>query len=689
MIKRKKAVEKSVSLLFVSGFNWPSRSRASLPSLAVEIAKREKVGWVVIGGNTVNGKELNALLSQRLKERLREVAPKDRDEMREQITEDFIYEMAAELDEFLPVLKKIKYHIVVAEKVYDKAIGLKVLNVLQKMRKDINIHEDPETRFPIQLPGFEDMRVIVPRKTPWFYENVTGLMQRLINGFATRTFSPKPGIILVGCTGVGAYIPNYKGVPAIAAPTCHKIDEQLSTENMVGCVVVKISNNKEKGKFHIVPKFYDFRTAIFRERDFILPKGVDGPQKEVLEALKPGNTSVTNIRFRINYPQSGERKNWSLEKTKKYVEQLKSRGLITYNKRGNRYEISEDLSKQVRITLNQFLEGSRDLTTVVKSCWHVGALKGLYHTVLRDEPLLAADADAIISNGDIEQGISHNYEYNGELLPIMNGPDKHGLLAAKMQAWIIERVFEIRYAKSGMKHAKAEDVIKKCLIPFYYKHGNHDEPRFSSSKNAIPLLIFDIELRRLLVEWTMQFLAGQGFRDLDMKFVDRLVNARIVRIGESRITKINGIPVGVKHPFQARTKSKGARIQETSGFFIETSKGNPDEALRNVSVVFVANFHEATTICSSQWGKTMVGVMTPSQLYDSTFESNQNKVVEHGLAKSRVCLNPEGKLLWTSVEYSMDIAEKDRKIVLAEHPTNKDVSELCTELSESFNMPWR
>jgi hypothetical protein len=688
MIKRKKAVEKSVSLLFVSGFNFPSRSRASLPNLAVEIAKREKVGFIVVGGNVLDGKELNASLSQRLKDRLREFEPKDRDEAREQITEDFIFETAAELDEFLPVLKKIKYHIVVAEKVYDKPIGLRVLNALQKMRKDIRIYEDPEAKFTIQLPGFGDMRVIVPRKTPWFYENVTGLMQRLINGFATRTFSPKPGLLLVGCTGVAAFIPNYKGVPAIAAPTCHKIDEQLSTENMVGCVVVKIIR-KEKDSFQILPKFYDFRTAIFREKDFILPKGVDGPQKDVLEALKPGNTSITNIRFRVNHPQGGDPKNWSVEKTKRYVEQLKSRGLVTYNKRGNRYEISDDLTKQVRITLNQFLEGGKELTTVVKSCWHVGALKGLYHTVLRDEPQLAVDADAIISNGDIEQGISHNYEYNGELLPIMNGPDKHGLLAAKMQAWIIERVFELRYAKSGMNHEKAEDVIRKCLIPFYYKHGNHDEPRFSSSKNAIPLLIFDIELRRLLIEWTMQFLAEHGFRDLDMKLVDRLVNARVVRIGESRITKIKGIPVGVKHPFQARTKSKGARIQETSGFFMETSKENPDESLRNVVIVFVANFHEATTICSSSWGKTMVGVMTPSQLYDSTFESNQNKVVEHGLAKSKVCLNPSGQLLWTSVEYSMDIDKEDRKIVLAEHPTNKDVSELCTKLSESFNMVWR
>ncbi len=678
----------SVSFLFMSGLDFPARSRAYLPQLIKEIAEKEKVGFIVIGGHVLAGKELESLLKHRLKEELKGVAPKEREDRRTEVTDEFIQETAQALDEFLPRVGNINYHIVVAQRVYDRPIGMKVLEELVRMRKDVRISDDPETKFTIQLPGFGDMRTIVPRKTPWFYENVTGLMQRLINGFSSRTFSPRPSLILVGCTGVGAFIPRYKGVPAISAPTCHKIDEQLSTENMVGGVVVKITK-LNGGKFRILPKFYDFRTIIFSEKDLVIPKHLTRRHRRVIEALKPGGASITTIRFRINHPQGGEVRNWSKEKTDKYVKQLVKWRVLSYNKKVNRFAVSENLSNQGRVTLDEFLKDSREIAQVAKSCWHVGSLKTLYYTVLRDEPELAVDADVIVSNGDVIQGISHNYEYNGELLPILNGPDKHESLAAKMQAWIIMRIFAHRFGKLRMKRCRSKDILERCLITFAYKHGNHDEPRFSGSKNSVPLMIFDAELRSLLISQIIHFLESKHCKEVDTELVERMVNEKILRIGENRVVKVNGIPIGVKHPFQSRTKSKGIRIQETSNFFQESMKDWPDRVTRALAIVDVANFHEAAAIFHSNWGKTTFGVMTGAQIYDSSFESNQNKVVDHGLAKSRVCLNASGQILWASVEYSTDIAKEDEKIVYAENLTNENVSGLCTRLSKQFDGLWR
>ena len=668
---------RSVSFVAISGINFPVKSRKYLANLVKDIVNKHDAKFIVIAGHTIDGKELE----QQLKVRLGEV-PKNQ---REETETKFYQEMIESLDAFLPKIKDVNYHIVVAEKIYDRPIGYRILDELRKRRDDIRLSDNPETKIPVQLAGFGDMRVIVPRKQPWFYENVTGLLQRLVNGFAMRTGSGKPPLILVGCTGTGSFLPSYKSVPCIAIPALHKLDDQLSTENMVGCVVVKIA--KDEDKFRISSTTYDFRTAIAAEYNLALPDGLSRRHKQVLDALKSSSASLKTIQFRLN---SNARTPWDLDAVQRIVEDLQKKNVVVYYDKAHRYAIRESLHNEANLTLEQFTKDSKTLTSVVKSCWHVGALKTLYFTVLKKEPELAEDADVIVLNGDVQQGISHNYEYNGEMLATMNGPDKHQSVAATMQALILMNVFQRRWAKlaSSVKDTKA--LLKKCLVTFVYNVGNHDESRFSHSKDAIALYIFDMKLRSEMVMLLAAFLQSEN-RVGDIRFDElvNLINEKVIRVGESRTVKLMDTVVGLKHPRQGNTQNKGARIQQTASFFEKALAYYPDKDLRELCLVLVANFHEASSIHTSHFGKTILGVMTAAMLSDAEFENNINKAVEHGMVKVSVQLNKQGQLLSDTIEFFDDIVPEDAKFVFADSMTTAMVLERCKKVDELTRLPWR
>ncbi|TSC89523.1 MAG: hypothetical protein G01um10143_13 [Parcubacteria group bacterium Gr01-1014_3] len=686
---------RSACFVAISGIDFPKRSRKYLMNLTAEVAKSRGANFILIAGHVVNGRELDKQLKLRLKG-VKKTADKSKEEMCKKIEQEFVNEMAGALNEFLPVIKDVNYHIVVAEAIYDWPIGYKVLEVVQKMRGgpqgDIRLFNDPEHKMPVQLPGFGDVRVLVPKKQPWFYENVTGVMQRVINGFAMRTNSPPPPLIIVGCTGTGAFVPRYRGIPCIAIPCHNKLDEQLSAENMVGCTVVTIA--KDEKVYRITWDPIDYRTVIFNERELAIPEDMSKAHRRVIRALEPSSASFKTIEFRVNSNGNGHRKTpWSAEKVKKILEELQKRHLVEYNKAQNRYAINDALVNKVNVSLEDFFKNKKTVTFVQKSCWHVGALKALYWSVLHYEPKLARDVDAIVICGDIQQGISHNYEYNGELLPIANGPDKQELLAGLMQTQIMMETFVDRWEDFRKLKLPTAEMVKKCTVGLVIKEGNHDESRFSSGKGAIILMIFEMVLRYEMAKRVNQFLQDHKVNDLTYSQVAEIVNAKIIRVGETSVAEVNGIPIGLKHPHQGKTQAKGARIQQTNNFFMQAFRNHPDPKLRNIAVVGVANFHEAAAICTSVFGRTILGIMTACELYDTKFENNFNKVVEFGMAKVKVDLNENGKFLAASVQYSMtseeEIVKEDARIVLKNELTTEDISRQCLELSKKFNIPWR
>lgn len=665
------------SFVAISGLNFPFRSRQYFMSMVKDYVEAKNAMAVIVAGHVLAGRELLDDLKLRLK------SEKDKTK-HQKINVEFIHEMAEALNEFLPHINKANYHIVVAKKIYDFPIGVTILERLAKMRNDIRLFDDPETKIPIQLDAFGDMRVIVPRKTPWFYENITGLMQRLVNSFAFKTNSPKPRLILVGCTGTGGVLPYYKGVYCVAVPALHKIDEQLSTENMVGCVCVKISGENENFKFET--ETLDFRTAMFNEKVLALPDGLSRCHTQVIEALLPSSASLKTVEFRLN---KTVRKPWANDKVQKVLDELKDKKLVIFNEKGNRYAIRESLHNETHLTLNEFFKNSKKIRLVVKSCWHVGSLKTLYFTVMEREPLLAIDADATIINGDIQQGISHNYEYNGELNPLMNGIDKHELGAARMQACINMNTFAKRYEQFKGTKLPLMELVDKCLILFGYNIGNHDEPRFSHGKNAIALQLFDTEFRKEIVSELIGFLETHGHKNIPFNEIQTMVNEKIMRIGESRTMVINGVTIGLQHPRQGGSQNMGAHIQRTTYFFDKALADWPNKEFQNIPLILVANFHSAAAIHTSQFGRTVFGVMTGAMLKDTEFEKNINKVVDHGMAKVTLVLNKDNQILSSNIIFDDEIVEADERIVFADNLSSDDVIKQTAKLNKIWKLPYR
>lgn len=682
-----KQFSESVTFTNVSSINFPSRSRDFLKDLFRDIVKKHHSKFVISAGNTLDGRYLEEELKYRIKEEEENIKNLNEDikggnkikfthNDKIRLEEEFINEITEALNKFLPVLG-VNYHIVMS-KVYDRPIGISILKKLLRMRNDIRLIDDPEAKIPI---GNEDVRVIVPHKKPWHYKFITGLMQRLIDPFIQRTFSPKPRLILTGCTGTGAIIPYYRNIPVLSIPALCKIDKGDAAENMAGCLVVKIAIRSGQSK--IVARTYDFRSVIFQERGFATAEKISDEEKKVISVLKKGSVSLNTLTFRINRLDDQEQKIFIPREVDRIINSLCERKIVIFNKESNRYGVNEDIVKQARAELSDLLKDNKIVKHVVISCVHIGALKTLYFTILQHLPRFIFDCDTLIINGDLIQGMAHNYEYNGEVLPITIGFDKQELFAAHVVGKILWKNFENRFKEIQNVQKDIEEILNECLISTIINIGNHDAWA-TQNKHALPLSLFRERLKSILNANIGKFYHESNIKGDISKIADTL-ESKIKFVGESCLVEVDGITIGLKHPHQARTVTKSQRIQESISSFLDRKEPLPN----NFSLVYVANFHEAAAAHWKVFDKTYFGIMTGAYVKDTQFENNKNKVVDFGPAKVTVSFNKENQIIYTEVEFDSYICEIDKKIVYKDKIENQDVSELCQRLNKIVNLPWR
>ncbi len=176
--------QKELKLVAISQVQFPTRSRKYLMDLLEGVIKREKAQFVIVAGNLVDGRALEKEMRERKKFLLSEMTRQERKFFGEEEFEDeFVEEFARELDAFLPRIRSINWHIVIAEKVYDRPLGVKIIKKLAVLRKssgkdDIRLigenqdgTYDPEPKIPSRMKGFEEIRVIVPRRAPLVLQN--------------------------------------------------------------------------------------------------------------------------------------------------------------------------------------------------------------------------------------------------------------------------------------------------------------------------------------------------------------------------------------------------------------------------------------------------------------------------------------------------------------------------------------
>src|SRR3989344_5796960 len=257
----------------------------------------------------------------------------DEERFRENFHDEFVERHAQELNSLLPSIPHVNYHIAIAQDVFDLTIGVEILERLRELRDDVRLigaqedgTYDPEPKLPHQLKGFGEIRVILPRKQPWFYRILSSSMQRHISSFFSRTFSPQPDLVFVGCTGTAIYLPCYEGVPSISIPTLHKLNE----------------------------------------RNLAIPADVTTIEQSVLRALITSPASIKTILFRI--AAQDDRKsaeNITPERIQQTIRELVQKKVVVYNRKSNQYAISERRLQETKISLEGLFKNSTSLRETV------------------------------------------------------------------------------------------------------------------------------------------------------------------------------------------------------------------------------------------------------------------------------------------------------------------------------------
>lgn len=666
-VKYEEVIFASISLV-----SFPFRSRKYLMDILKQLVIKEKASFIIVAGGMIAGK----FLQEELKRLIKEKGLKKADQ-KAGFTAEFIDEKIKALDKFIPRIRDINYHITLDKK-YDYSIGAQILEGLQKIRDDIRLIVGAEPKIPIEgLDGINYVRVLTPQRQLWYYKNITGAPQRIINSFLGRTFSPKPPLIIVGCTGVDSFLPFYAEIPCISLPALHKLDEQTSAENTVGITFIKMNMVDEK--LRIRKKTYDLKEIIVHEREMLInSQNLSDNEKLILKNfIDMGSMSQGTLASK-----------WTLgeEEFNKAFAGLNRRQFFIFDSNSNRYSLNEGKLNKVKISMDDLQSDSIIREYLVFSCPHFGALKTLYFTFLNILPkFLESDKDiAIICCGDVIQGLEHGLEYSGEVLPIAIGYDKQEILAAHVVATMLAKVFEKRLVKID-KTLPIEQIIENCLPPFIFIPGNHDL-WVVKGKQSLPLCSFEERLKNLLMENILKILSTIDFKILsiaDFKDINQFVNKKVIRVGENGVLNFKSVNIGLAHPHKARTLNMGQRLQEIINY--HKAKG------ADVSIECIGNFHEAAYLTFSKFEETIVGVMAGALVAQTDFEDKKQKKVDIGFVLERICLSQNKNLIFSEVEFISDIDPKD-KDVLKDTLLWSDLSALADNLLEKINLsdlPWR
>lgn len=676
--------------LAISQLNFPDPSvnRKYLMGLVKDVVELEGVQSVIVAGGMLAGKYLKSLFASEIKEN----GIKDKYE-KEECRAKFVDDWAEELSAFLPILGEgVNYHIIYSPApAYDAADGesicreilVRLFEIRDKKEKDIRLYlDDSEPRVPVQWPEPTEIRVLVPQNKPWYSKLVSNLLQRLATPFAGRTFTgERPALILAGCTGSGVDIPSYKGIPTISVPALYKINRVKTTESMVGCVVVSMRKEGDSIKYAL--DTFDFRPFVSAERQSLIPEDMPTEKKRILLHLSKNSQGFDTLYnrlygFRLE-KKTPEKVVEEKEHLKKNLDALVSRGFVVYKPEINRYELSKKLEYKVKANLKTLMERARRIRVVAYACLHVGAIKTLYATFEHLIPELSENADALFGCGDIIQGLAHNFECSGELVPTLNTNDKQSIKAGQIQANVLLQIFDKRLAKYKLEGLSPEELVRKCLMKFFYCLGNHDM-WVHYNKQGLPLRDFHREIVSTVLLGVAERVPG-----IPISILSALVEESIEKVGETELVVLNGIGIGVTHPHKGGAETKSARIQQVIESHV--SRKHP----LDIVLELVGNFHTAAAIHFPQFNRTYVGVMLGAMLKTTLFENKINKVVDHGPVVVDLWVDPKsGKLLRDTIEFFDDIVHPiDRRVVEADKLTESTVVGVAKYLTRYGDIPLR
>jgi len=525
-------------------------------------------------------------------------------ELREQVEEETVEDVASALSSFIPKTripnsdKYVRLYIQTSP-AYDGYLAERIALRLHELRpEDIRVCSENHMHWVKDVEEYICGVVPVKNRLPSQYYST--VIEREIRD-ARKQKSRLPFLWAVGPFSSDVYTPD-KGTHREAytsIPGMRDIKRVHTAENQIGVVVLDF---KDK---NLLPlrRSWSMRDMIENEWMSIMPpRNATELQKKIVKVVQErrGETIGVISDFLPEYTRK-EIQNAIDGLVEKEPSKLKSwPGL--HRDESDRYYFHLSWVQE-RLRYNWPAEFKED-RTLFFGCSHFGYTTTDYQHIVEEYPriILQHGITHLFGIGDFVAGMKHDLPHSGECIAGMNYTDFERF-AGEGFATIIFRVFEKRFdteleSRTGRKKITPEELIQmlhRSLIYFPFIPGNHD--MWVLKDGHTPLSVFHERVLELLRHHIGKVLLKHSLPFIDL---GAILNQHIIHFEDvEAVYKLpSGLNVGMLHPYEGRSKTTTLKLQ---GMF---------EAEETCHIWGIANYHTATTM--REWSGRLgerIGIM--------------------------------------------------------------------------------
>ncbi|OGN00721.1 MAG: hypothetical protein A3I26_03875 [Candidatus Yanofskybacteria bacterium RIFCSPLOWO2_02_FULL_43_10] len=552
--------------------------------------------------------------------------------------EEFLNGVADELAKIIPVLngpdpadprkQKPVDLFITTSPAFDGELGERIAQLLSEKRNDIRVWNVGGDRFPIRYVN-KLLWILTPLKAVWMRgDYYSTAVERVIKDKTKQTSQSSPDDYVV--MGFGSSINKPKGelkYQYMSVPACHRLEETRVSENQIGVSILEYPADGSQKLF----RTYTLKDLVSKELGFIAPpEGASVLQKKMIETMKAKGWSTRGI-FISELGVSGERVDKAMEglmKKKTFRRNGENWPGVVYKAESKKYYF--DLNYVQRFLKYASPGGAFQEDRILSlACMHAGSRETDYDFLVNKVPeiILKRNANIFVDAGDTKEGLKHDLDKKGEIIPGMANNTLQEKFAAHLIGTVIFKVFLVRFAallkecdKDKLVPQKVAEMVNKALLLFIYILGNHD--LWEAGDGHEPLVVFRGVLVRFLTNHIHEHLASQK---LPYQPLTKLVEGKI--LCQEFYDLPSGLKLSIQHPHMSRAKTTSIRPQEMMDY----------GKRMGCQITIGANFHVSESV--DEWDMDLgqchcqeIGTMK----HGSSFERHKMKMVDQGVGFLRV-----------------------------------------------------
>src|SRR3990167_6644545 len=533
-------IQKGAKIGLISRIDYGSKGfRQSVINAGCEYFKKEGVHFISLAGGLIDERSI----SRDMKTYVKEHVETEKDKIKEQnlkikaknkkakkpsallstligeqlvtrksvLEEEFLREVAKQLAKILPVMGVDWF--ITTSPAFDGEIGERVAHLLSEKRNDVRVWNVGGDRFPVKYVN-KLLWILTPLKAVWMRgDYYSTAVERVIKDKTKQTSQSSPDDYVV--MGFGSSINKPKGelkYQYMSVPACHRLEETRVSENQIGVSILEYPADGSQKLF----RTYTLKDLVSKELGFIAPpEGASVLQKKMIETMKAKGWSTRGI-FISELGVSGERVDKAMEglmKKKTFRRNGENWPGVVYKAESKKYYF--DLNYVQRFLKYASPGGAFQEDRILSlACMHAGSRETDYDFLVNKVPeiILKRNANIFVDAGDTKEGLKHDLDKKGEIIPGMANNTLQEKFAAHLIGTVIFKVFLVRFAallkecdKEKFTPEKVADMVNKALLLFIYILGNHD--LWEAGDGHEPLVVFRGVLVRFLTNHIHEHLA--------------------------------------------------------------------------------------------------------------------------------------------------------------------------------------